>query len=389
MFLKLYWLGAALALMLLLLQPQAVNGNELFPYVPNDINATTFPINLNATTNSDMVLVKCPDRGYKHKHAQDEFIENKFNFTLFNQGEPNLMSNWIPLVRELNGPTEINCGRSLPNHNNGLVNSTYWIFNVMWEDSAIENIRTDPLFMNSPILETHPHCHLNPQNIFIISKKKKSSMLEKIIQNKIENPYTNQMVYYFVKPQNGATYAIKKPCFMYRLYGTCPIFDLPGRAQNSIINENEVKKVKIDNLNGQKEKVKVNLVVNNKKEFYRDEEISLSRMRYTENGTKVIEGSTMLITSSFIINGFDLVKLVYNCWNGAENENVSQTYYFGPIITNHTQDKTEEISANDTSIKVKCDTTYLNVGYLKEVEYNGTHANVSDLESSDSLRGKF
>uniref|UniRef100_A0A0K0EYY2 DOMON domain-containing protein n=1 Tax=Strongyloides venezuelensis TaxID=75913 RepID=A0A0K0EYY2_STRVS len=109
----------------------------------------------------------------------------------------------------------------------------------------------------------------------------------------------------------------------------------------------------------------------------------------SKNISKITFPVNLEVITSFVIKGFDLVKLVYNCWNGGGNQNVSKTYYFGPTLKNLMQDKTEDIAANDTSIRVKCDTYYLNVGYLKGVKYNGIYAGVEDLDSTDSLRGKF
>uniref|UniRef100_A0A0N5BPU2 Tyrosine-protein phosphatase domain-containing protein n=1 Tax=Strongyloides papillosus TaxID=174720 RepID=A0A0N5BPU2_STREA len=388
MFLKLYWLGATLAMMPFLIQLEGLHRKDLFPNVPETINKTTFPLGLEVITDSDVVMVKCPDYKYKHNVSGYEIAPN---LDIFKEEEifrdPNNLFAWVPLLRQPTNQTKINCGNVQIKTGEDSIILKQWIFNVKWDDSAIDEIPVGTTIMDDSIPKTHVHCSSESEDVLIVSKNKEDNKAVKIDPKDIKSPYANQMFYYFKKSSENNKDSIKKPCFIYKGVKGCPIFNLPDYSEYSSIGE--VKKIDINGLEGQKKKIRINLKKGNDEKFYRYEEISLSRMRYMKNSTEVIKGSTITITSSFVINGFDLVKLVYNCWTAQGNKTVSQTYYFGPGPINYTLDKTEEISANDTSIKVKCDTTYLNVGYLKEVEYNGTHANVNDLESTDSLRGKF
>uniref|UniRef100_A0A0N5C7R4 Fam-a protein n=1 Tax=Strongyloides papillosus TaxID=174720 RepID=A0A0N5C7R4_STREA len=378
MFFKLYWLGAALALMPFLIQPEEVHREKLFPYVPEDTNGTTFLIDLEATTLSNIVLVKCPYTQYNHKTSNDSFIPTddiiESESTL---RDHNKLFAWVPLLRQSANQTKINCGIVDIETAGGSYIKKQWIFNVNWNDTVPDEIPTEKLHMSAALPSPSTSCDDEPANNLIISKEKGKSMPEKISGTHIKKPYVNQMIYYFKKPSGGDNDTIKKPCYIYKVYGKCPIFNLPSRVENNITNE--VKKIMIDNLNGRKEEIKVNLKVDTNEDFYSGEKISLSKLRYLESGIKPIEDSTTSITSSFDINGFDLVQLTYTCVIGSAITNVTQKYYFGPKLNDSTFDKTEEISANDTSIKVKCDTTYLNVGYLKEIEYNGIHAGVKDL----------
>uniref|UniRef100_A0A0N5BP56 Ig-like domain-containing protein n=1 Tax=Strongyloides papillosus TaxID=174720 RepID=A0A0N5BP56_STREA len=386
MFLKLYWLGAALALMPLLIQPDDSYQQRYFPSIPLDINQTTFPFDLEATTSSGMVLVKCPDVKYRHKNKNESFVPNSDVLKPESVFSPNTnFLAWVPLLRIESGPTKLKCGEIILKYNTNPYND--WTYNVHWNDSIIDDIPRDLLHMKTVLPTPSAQCDYDPDKILKISSNKENSMTEQIKGANIEKPYVNQMVYYFKKPSGAGKDTIKKPCFIYKIFGDCPIFDLINRQENNIANE--VKKIKIDNLNGQKEEIKVNLKLGTNEDFYRGEKISLSKLRYLESGITPIEDSTTSITSSFDINGFDLVQLTYTCVEGSGITNVTQKYYFGPKFNDSTFDKTEEISANDTSIKVKCDNTYLNVGYLKEIEYNGIHAGVKDLNSTDSMRGKF
>uniref|UniRef100_A0A0N5B517 Ig-like domain-containing protein n=1 Tax=Strongyloides papillosus TaxID=174720 RepID=A0A0N5B517_STREA len=387
MFLKLYWLGAVVALIPLLIQLEGTVHNHLFPYVTKNITKIKFPVDLGVNTSSDVVLVRCPYKNYKHLSKNDQFFENTDIVKLFEPPGQRPLVFWLPLLRKPDGYGEIKCGTILIKMDNDNEKSIGWNFKVRWNNTSQQQTTVLPANMGALLPEYHNSCTNDIRKVIIVTKNKNDNIPIRVDPRNIKEPYTKQMFYYFVKPDEDDMDSIKKPCIIMKGFKNCPIINLPGYNENSITSE--VKKISIEDLRGHKKNITVNLILDGKKDFYRDEEISLSKMRYTKNGTEVIEGSTIPITSSFVINGFDLVKLVYNCWNGEGNQNVSQNYYFGPTIIDHTQDKTEEISANNTSIKVKCDTTYLNIGYLKGVKYNGIHAGVEDLDSTDSLRGKF
>uniref|UniRef100_A0A0N5C5X9 Defense protein 3 n=1 Tax=Strongyloides papillosus TaxID=174720 RepID=A0A0N5C5X9_STREA len=139
MFLKLYWLGAVLALMPLVIQPYEIPQEELFPYVPKDINGTTFPIDLEATTNSDMVLVKCPDDKYDHKPPNGSF---KINIDIFKQNgavqnDDHLFA-WVPLLRQSTNQTNITCGDVFVQTSGVSFIKMQWTYNVIWKNETVD-----------------------------------------------------------------------------------------------------------------------------------------------------------------------------------------------------------------------------------------------------------
>uniref|UniRef100_A0A0N5BHC5 Dolichyl-diphosphooligosaccharide--protein glycosyltransferase subunit 1 n=1 Tax=Strongyloides papillosus TaxID=174720 RepID=A0A0N5BHC5_STREA len=205
MFVKLYLLGAALALMPLPIQPHEVYDHKLFPNVSLNIIRNTFPIDLEVKIPSDMVLVKSVDVVHRHKNSNDK-LRNGYDVVKYkNLGPLNtpLFFVWVPLSKESSNSRQLKCGK--------------------------------------------------------IS----------------------------IKSRDNDSYYEKE------------------------------------------EKIKVTLKPNDDIQFYPDEKISPSRMRYTEDGLTDIEGSTIQIRSSFDIKGFELVKMVYSHLNAIGYKEVAQTYYFG------------------------------------------------------------
>uniref|UniRef100_A0A0N5C3K6 Fam-e protein n=1 Tax=Strongyloides papillosus TaxID=174720 RepID=A0A0N5C3K6_STREA len=222
--------------------------------------------------------------------------------------------------------------------------------------------------MDYPLPETHSKCQNKTENLLIVSRDKENDTAVIISPRDVKNPYANQEFYYFIKPEENDGKQIIEYCGRYRGYKNLPHFILPDHSNNSIIDE--VKKIIINESNYEKEeKIKVNLKLGDDIQFYRDEEISLSRMRYTENGLIDIENSTEQINSSFVIKGFDLVKLVYNHLDATEYKEVSQVYYFGPASKNITIKKYYDYH-DARSFNPNCSIYFTNVGYLDKVIYN-------------------
>uniref|UniRef100_A0A0N5BTP8 Major sperm protein n=1 Tax=Strongyloides papillosus TaxID=174720 RepID=A0A0N5BTP8_STREA len=176
MFLKLYWLGAAVALMPLLIQPNEVHRMELFPYVPEDINNTTFPFDLNVTTNSDMVLVKCPDTDYRHKNNNEMFGRNSKIFNPKGIFSPNAsLFAWVPLLKTESGPTKLTCGEIVLKDNANPYHE--WTFNVMWKNGTGDGKFIKRVRSIKDIPPDHENCDFLDGNYKVFGSKKKGDFL--------------------------------------------------------------------------------------------------------------------------------------------------------------------------------------------------------------------
>uniref|UniRef100_A0A0K0F3D8 6-cysteine protein n=1 Tax=Strongyloides venezuelensis TaxID=75913 RepID=A0A0K0F3D8_STRVS len=388
MFLKLYWLGAALALMPFPTQPQEIHREKLFPYVPKDINNGTFPFNLTATTNSDMVLVKCPDSGYHHKDAEDSFARNSKIFIPESIFSPNgSLFAWLPLLRNVYGSTNLKCGRI---HFIGDGNPRYdWTFNVIWKNDTINTNFMKRELRTNQISQEHQNCHPFAGNRIIFGSKKEGGFfLMKIFQN-IQNFYYNQMFYYFEKFNSSER--IKVPCGVTKIYGYTPKIKLKTLEPTS--EESNIDGILKVNSDGKDQQViEVVLDMEGNTEYYRGEKITLRRMKFVDgNELQVIENSTISITSSFTINGYEIIKLAYNFID--ENESlkvIEKKYYFAPLEKDFIiKEEIIPYLKNNTSIKPNCSVYYLNVGHLDKVDYNGTKGSLQTFNSTDGIKGKF
>uniref|UniRef100_A0A0K0F184 Ig-like domain-containing protein n=1 Tax=Strongyloides venezuelensis TaxID=75913 RepID=A0A0K0F184_STRVS len=388
MFLKLYWLGAALALMPLPTQPQEIHHEKLFPYVPKDINNGTFPFNLTATTNSDMVLVKCPDSGYRHKNAEDLFARNSKVFIPESVFSPNSdLLAWVPKLRTESGQTKLKCGEIVLKD---FGNPRYdWTYNVIWKNDTINSNFMKRVLGTNQISQEHQNCHPFAGNRIIFSSKKEGGfLLMKQFQN-IQNFYYNQMFYYFEKFNSSEK--INVPCGVTKIYGYAPKIKL--RTPESILVLPTIGKILKVNSDGKDQQViEVVLDMEGNTEYYRGEKITLARMRFVDgNELQVIENSTTSIKSKFIINGYEIIKLVYNFID--ENENlkaIEKKYYFAPLEKDFII-KEEIFSYFNKNIFIKpnCSIYHLNVGYLDKIDYNGTKGSYQTLNSTEGIKGKF
>uniref|UniRef100_A0A0K0EVX7 Ig-like domain-containing protein n=1 Tax=Strongyloides venezuelensis TaxID=75913 RepID=A0A0K0EVX7_STRVS len=385
MLLKLYCLGAALALMPLPTQPLGPQQETLFPYISRDITNTTFPFDLNVTTNSDVVLVKCPHNNYRHKDAGESFSFNTEDFkarSIFNREGDSFA--WVPLLKSKSVPTYLKCGRI---HLEDVGNPRYdWIFNVKW----INNLTTESIAnyekIDNSILRSPDGCG-DTENTVIFASNKKGGFTLVTDHRQLKNVHTNQMYYYFVNLTENEKF--KGPCSILKAYNEAPKFLLPDYTHTPV-TETSDGIISIDIAETEGKTIKISLVLGNDLEYYSGEKISLSRMRYLENGPNDIENSNETIISTFTIKGYDIVKLVYNSPFKGNFKIVSKKYYFSPKSKNIVfETKTESYFPSNSSAKPNCTRYYSTIGYLHKISYNGTEGSVNTLDFTDGLKGNF
>uniref|UniRef100_A0A0K0G0P7 Secreted protein n=1 Tax=Strongyloides venezuelensis TaxID=75913 RepID=A0A0K0G0P7_STRVS len=199
MFLKLYWLGAALALIQFLIQLQGVHHWMFVPDISEGFINTTFPSDLNTGTTSDVVLVKYPYRKYKHInqdgafYLEDKLDEKRIEEIIY-QSRALI---WTISMRNSFNQVQHNCRKLHSLFVDSNDTYKYWIYNVHWNDSVIDQIPTDLMHMSTALPSPSTSCDMEPANIIIISREKEKSIAEKISGTKIKSPYVNQMAYFF------------------------------------------------------------------------------------------------------------------------------------------------------------------------------------------------
>uniref|UniRef100_A0A0N5B9U2 Uncharacterized protein n=1 Tax=Strongyloides papillosus TaxID=174720 RepID=A0A0N5B9U2_STREA len=391
MFLKLDWLGAALALMPLLIQPEEVHRMELFPNVPEDISGTTFLIDLEATTLSNTVLIKCPYTKYNHKTPGDLFIADDIIESKGAFFDPEKLFAWVPLLRQSTNKTNITCGNVHIKTGEESYKAKKWIFNVLWKNGT----NGEGFFKRersiSNISPKHPKCNLQYGNPIIFSSKKEGGFSFINDHKNLPGPYANQTYFYFIKPSENER--IKEPCGIMQIYGDDPEIKLPNHKPTSNIQElNKTNVIKLA-ITGQ-QSIDVVLDMRGDLKYYRGEKIILTKMKYVEKGLQFIENSNTLITSNFSINGYEIVKLTYYAPYYDRDVEITERYYFAPSSNDLTiNEKTVEYFTNEASRKPNCPLFYLNIetirnpncplfylniGYLYKFKHNETEKDYSN-----------
>uniref|UniRef100_A0A0K0F3K5 Uncharacterized protein n=1 Tax=Strongyloides venezuelensis TaxID=75913 RepID=A0A0K0F3K5_STRVS len=383
MLLKLYCLGAALALMPLPTQPLGPQQETLFPYISKDITNTTFPFDLNVTTNSDVVLVKCPHNSYRHKDAGESFSFNTEDFkarSIFNREEDSFA--WVPLLKSKTGPTKLKCGKI---NLEDIGNPRYdWIFNVIWENATGSGSIMRREHKTKEIPSTHQKCNSHYGNPIIFGSEKKGGFSLFTKFKDLEHLYANQMFYYFQEPEKNEK--TREPCGMTKIYSAeSPIIKLiPYESTSEAPISNKFHKINL--LENGQQTINVVLDMGGNLEYYGGGEIILTKNKYVEGQVLPLENSTTSITSNFTINGYDLVELTYYSPFGDIHTKVSKGYYFAPSSSDHIiNEKAVEYFTNETSRNPNCPLFYLNIGYLYKFKHNVTEKDYSDSVLVDTI----
>uniref|UniRef100_A0A0N5CG65 DUF7585 domain-containing protein n=1 Tax=Strongyloides papillosus TaxID=174720 RepID=A0A0N5CG65_STREA len=224
MFVKLYWLGAALALMPLPIQPQGPHDENLPLDVSENIDGPKLSVDLKAKKFSEIVL-------------------KSSNSTRFSCGEVTIKPGDVmsPMIG--------------------------WTYNVKWNNGREDKTRINSNNMDYPLPETHSKCHNKTENLLIVSRDKENDTAVIINPRDVKNSYANQEFYYFITPKQNDGIQIIEHCGRYRGYKNSPHFNLPDHSDNSTINE--VKKININESNYEKEeKIKVDLKLGDDIQFY-------------------------------------------------------------------------------------------------------------------------
>uniref|UniRef100_A0A0N5B4B8 Ig-like domain-containing protein n=1 Tax=Strongyloides papillosus TaxID=174720 RepID=A0A0N5B4B8_STREA len=388
MLLKLYLLGAALALMPLPIQPQPYH-RKFFPELPEDITKITFPVYLNTSTTSDIVILKCPHVKYKHNKQSISFSP-EYELSISQIKELKFQNDaliWTPSMRKSSNKVQYNCGTIRYKVDNGEDKYREWTYNIMWKKGSTLPKSAESRYTKADLIKKHDKCNNSQEKALILTKNKENDMIVKANPSKLENPYVNQIFHYFITPKQEDTYLIREPCAVVKIYFDCPditLKDYPFTDQD-LLNDTAVIKI-----NGNEEIIQVILKVEEDTSYFRDEVIYLKKMKYRKDGSEVIENTNISIISNFTIKGYDLVELTYECPSGGNISVITQKFYFAPRVKDlKLPGKTLKYGANDTFLKLNCPTAYLTIGYLEEVIYNEIRGNVSILSSIDGIKGKF
>uniref|UniRef100_A0A0N5BTF9 Ig-like domain-containing protein n=1 Tax=Strongyloides papillosus TaxID=174720 RepID=A0A0N5BTF9_STREA len=363
----------ASALMLLSNYAQGIGHRKFFPPVFKDITETTFPITATAGNTSDVVIVKCPLKGYQHNIKGDSFEvdESIENSTLMIKNGNKELS-WIPLMKESLGSKIFKCGRVNLKKSEFDFKGFEWSYKVKWGNALNAEEITIKERIGTDLSDTHKKCNASRQDTLIFTNMKEGG-ITKVDPVELHNPYVNQKFYYFVKPNENNKDIIKEPCGITKGYNRAPsIIILNHENLPDELKPGQIKTINTEGTEKTKKNFNVQLQLKNNLNFYRGEKISLTKIRYLEGGSKLIKNSGIIVTSNITIEGYELIKMEYVYEGETTKEVISKMYYFGPSSVDFKIDKADvPYVKGDTTGQPNCSAYYMTVGYLEGIRYNG------------------
>ncbi|CEF64799.1 Hypothetical protein SRAE_1000305200 [Strongyloides ratti] len=358
-----------------------------FPSVPKEINQTTFPVAINTNSTSDVILLKLPGYDYRHGHIDDTFTVNPdfMEFPLLFRNE-NKTFLWMSLVYTTSGPYQINCGAITNTHSNGTLQKLKWKFNFNWElaPKPYMMAKREKIFNQIP----HPdECGNDQEKILIFTKDKNGKLFQfNLVDNKLktsdELPHVNKLYYLFTIPEDIYEKEIVEPCLIYRAVNDIP--EIIVKGYNSTLKKPNGTKVNVIKFDYLEKFLEIQLLLTdqpNLKDFYKNEEILISKLLYTKDGVKEVPNSNKTTKGTFSLNGYELLKFTYNCPSTGSNRMITKIFYFAPP-QKHYKFPLEYVlySSNETVVRPNCSINGFSFGYLHSVNYvNKKIVNLDEL----------
>ncbi|CEF60812.1 Hypothetical protein SRAE_X000248800 [Strongyloides ratti] len=190
---------------------------SLFLSVSRNITKSTFPVAIKLEEISDVILVKCPGKYYKHSNARD-------NFALIDSlWSPNSTSSiekpiyvWTTLSHRASGYSIVTCGElGIRRFDNSLI--TYdWSYQFNWlsKPKPFEIAKREKISKTLPLSN---NCNDNPAKVVKFTRDKQGNMKRLNINNADlkeadEIPHVNKLYYFFVVPEENSTLVHVPPC---------------------------------------------------------------------------------------------------------------------------------------------------------------------------------
>ncbi|CEF64563.1 Protein-tyrosine phosphatase, receptor/non-receptor type domain and Protein-tyrosine/Dual specificity phosphatase domain and Protein-tyrosine phosphatase, catalytic domain-containing protein [Strongyloides ratti] len=376
-----------LPLLITFTQCEGSTYGTFFPSVPKEINKTTFPVNINSNSSSDVILLKCPDNEYRHLTVNDTFNLNySSDFRKLTISTESNTFAWTLLGYNLFGPHLVYCGvfgKALSDGNHTNFN---WKFNFNWELAPKSYMMAKRVTINNKLPITE-QCGDDQEKILIFTKDKEGKLFQlNLVDNKLktsdELPHVNKLYYLFTIPEDIYEKEIVEPCLIYRAVNDIPEIIVKGYNSTLIKpNGTKVNVIKFDYL---EKFLEIQLFLTdqpNLKDFYKNEKILISKVKFTKNGVKEVPNSNKTTKGTFSLNGYELLKFSYDYPSTERNRMIKKIFYFAPS-QKHYKFPLEYVlySSNETVVRPNCSINRFSFGYLYSVNYvNKKIVNLDDL----------
>ncbi|CEF66203.1 Hypothetical protein SRAE_2000087300 [Strongyloides ratti] len=325
-----------LLLLITFTQCEGSTYGTFFPSVPKEINQTTFPVAIKSNSSSDVILLKLPGFDYKHGHQEDAFAVNsniaRLPSIFYNE---NSTFSWILQVYSLSQPHLIDCGTITNTHSNGTLQKLRWKFNFNWQLAPNPYMAAKKVHISKQLPITNK-CGNDQKKILKFTRDKEGKLFKLILVNGAlktsdELPHVNKLYYLFTIPKDTYKKEIAEPCMIFRAVNDIPEIIVQGyNSTQKSLNGIDIDVIKFDYL---ETSLEIQLLLQNQpnlKDFYKNEEILITKVIFTKDGAKEVPNSNETTKGKFSLNGYELLKFSYNCPSTEDDHKITKIFYFAP-----------------------------------------------------------
>ncbi|CEF66153.1 Protein-tyrosine phosphatase, receptor/non-receptor type domain-containing protein [Strongyloides ratti] len=320
----------------------------------------------------------------------DNFKENKL---LVRSGlmysDTRDLFNWILSLYTASEPNLIYCGNITIMHSDERLAYYNWKFSFNWQSAPKPYMmaKREKIINQLPITE---QCGNDEKKILKFTKDKEGKLFQ---LNKVDGelitldelPHVNKLYYLFTIPEDTYEKEIAEPCMIFRAVNDRPKILVKGyNSTQRKVNGTKIDVIKFDYL---ERFLEIQLLLTNQpnlKDFYKNEEILITKVIFTKNGVKEVPNSNKTTKGTFSLNGYELLKFSYNWLSTGSNRMIMKIFYFAPPQENF-KFPLEYIlyASNETVVRPNCSINRFSFGYLYSVDYiNKKIVNLTELNAN-------
>uniref|UniRef100_A0A0K0EBW0 Protein-tyrosine-phosphatase n=1 Tax=Strongyloides stercoralis TaxID=6248 RepID=A0A0K0EBW0_STRER len=298
---------------------------------------------------------------------------------------------WLQMAYNMSGDSTIYCGELLlVKGNTNIYNVHYWYFNLKWEKKPDVMETALPYNVTTKLPDVKDKCGPNQNETLIFLKDKKNG-LRQIGMNDTILGYANDLYYFFRIPDTDDKIEINDACLIVKAVSKQPEIIMVGHKPILVSSNNlDFHVIKQDHVAGL---YSIRLDLKNETEipnFYEREAVKMTRMKFRRTGIEEIPNSSKIITSTFVLKGFQTLKFSYNWSSFDGTKKIEKIFYLGPESENHKFPNQQTVYfQNDPAIQPNCSTNRINFGYLEAVTVDDETVKLNDLKDGGEVKNNF
>uniref|UniRef100_A0A0N4ZZR2 Tyrosine-protein phosphatase domain-containing protein n=1 Tax=Parastrongyloides trichosuri TaxID=131310 RepID=A0A0N4ZZR2_PARTI len=379
----------------------AQNATNPFPSAPkNVLPSGHIEYNLTHNSTSDVVMVKCPEKGYNHSKdlkgfTVEKILDNSVGFAR----QPNKLFFWsaFKISDASQNSLAITCGYFLKKTNLETPNKIYWKINVKWmvPTNVFEIAHAvDANGINANPMSDENKCDENNIKLSIVTfdKAKKNLTYIKAGNIGLNIMYAKQIFYFFKESKLNNVKELLFPCGIAIIYYEIPNFVVDGNTNRIKSSKNEEIFV-VRSVSSESRKYNIKLLelgYLNAPEFYADEEISSQRMMYRNGEVKPFGTNEIIKQGELTVKDYEIIQFNYSALSRRKQyKEVIETFFFGPENTTIEEDLAPvnyKVPASD--INAQCLINQYEYAYLAKIMANEESFDVdSSMADGETIHG--